>query len=205
MSYLDRDMLGMYRNDTGPGPALMGADTLIGDDVYNHSDEQLGDIKEIMLDMRSGRIAYAVLSFGGVLGLGEKLFAVPWEKLTLDTVNKRFLLDVDKNQLSNAPGFDKDNWPDMASEAWNDQMNQFYGTTSRYGMGDMNTMGSQAGGRMPSGSDLRGGASLQSGTGGSMSGSSMSGSRAGTGTGSLQDDLGSRSSLSDDDEINRRS
>ena len=50
MSYLDRDMLGMYRNDTGPGPALMGADTLIGDDVYNHDDEQLGDIKEIILD-----------------------------------------------------------------------------------------------------------------------------------------------------------
>lgn len=207
MSYLDRDMLGMYRNDTGPGPALMGADTLIGDDVCNHDDEQLGDIKEIMLDMRSGQIAYAVLSFGGVLGLGEKLFAVPWEKLTLDTVNKRFLLDLDKEQLKSAPGFDQDNWPDMASEAWNDQMNQFYGTTSRYGTGDMTTMGSQAGGRMPSGSDLRGGASLQSGTSGSMSGSSMSGSRAGTasGGGSLQNDLGSRSSLSDDDEMNRRS
>jgi len=205
MSYLDRDMLGMYRNDTGPGPALMGADTLIGDDVYNHDDEQLGDIKEIMLDMRSGQIAYAVLSFGGVLGLGEKLFAVPWEKLTLDTVNKRFLLDVGKEQLKSAPGFDQDNWPDMASEAWNDQMNQFYGTTSRYGMGDMSSMGGRVGGSMSSGSDLRGGASLQSGTGGSMSGSSMSGSRAGTGTGSLQDDLGSRSSLSDDDEMNRRS
>ena len=174
MSYLDRDMLGMYRNDTGPGPALMGADTLIGDDVYNHDDEQLGDIKEIMLDMRSGRIAYAVLSFGGVLGLGEKLFAVPWEKLTLDTVNKRFLLDVGKEQLKSAPGFDQDNWPDMASEAWNDQMNQFYGTTSRYGMGDMSSMGGRVGGSMSSGSDLRGGASRQSGTGGSMSGSSMS-------------------------------
>ena len=103
MSYLDRDMLGMYRNDTGPGPALMGADTLIGDDVYNHDDEQLGDIKEIMLDMRSGRIAYAVLSFGGVLGLGEKLFAVPWEKLTLDTVNKRFLLDVGQGTIEKRP------------------------------------------------------------------------------------------------------
>jgi len=172
----------------------MGADTLIGDDVYNHSDEELGYIKEIMLDMRSGQIAYAVLSFGGMLGLGEKLFAVPWEKLTLDTVNKRFLLDVDKDQLKNAPGFDKDNWPDMASDAWNDQMNQFYGTTSRYGMGGMS---STAGGRMSSGSDLRGGASLQSDTGGSMSGSPMSGS--------LQDAPGSRSSLSDDDEMNRRS
>ncbi|PMQ14698.1 PRC-barrel domain-containing protein [Janthinobacterium sp. AD80] len=206
MSYLDRDILGMYRNNRdndGPGPELMGADTLIGDDVYNHSDEELGDIKEIMLDMRSGQIAYAVLSFGGVLGMGEKLFAVPWERLTLDTINKRFLLDVDKEQLKNAPGFDKDNWPDMASEAWNEQMNQFYGTTSRYGMGGGAGMG---GSRAQSGSDLRGGASLQSGSEGSMSGTTMSGSRAGMGSSQGGDlgDLGSRSSLSDDDDLNKR-
>jgi sporulation protein YlmC with PRC-barrel domain len=197
MSYLDRDILGMYRNHDGPGPALMGADTLIGDDVYNHSDEELGDIKEIMLDMRTGQIAYAVLSFGGIMGMGDKLFAVPWDSLTLDTVNKRFLLDVDKEQLKNAPGFDKDNWPDMASEAWNEQLNQFYGTTSRRGMGN-----AMAGSRSQSGSDLRGGASLQSGSEGNLSGSSMSGSR--TGMGSSQSDQGSRSSLSDDDEIDKR-
>ena len=197
MSYLDRDILGMYRNHDGPGPALMGADTLIGDDVYNHSDEELGDIKEIMLDMRTGQIAYAVLSFGGIMGMGDKLFAVPWDSLTLDTVNKRFLLDVDKEQLKNAPGFDKDNWPDMASEAWNEQLNQFYGTTSRRSMGN-----AMAGSRSQSGSDLRGGASLQSGSEGNLSGSSMSGSR--TGMGSSQSDQGSRSSLSDDDDIDKR-
>ena len=188
MSYLDRDILGMYRNHDGPGPALMGADTLLGDDVYNHSDEELGDIKEIMLDMRTGQIAYAVLSFGGILGMGDKLFAVPWERLTLDTVNKRFLLNVDKDLLKNAPGFDKNNWPDMGSEAWNQQMEAFYGSGTRYS--------SMAGSHTPSGSDLRSGASLQSGSEGSMSGSSMSGSRAGTG--SSQGDLGSRSALGDD-------
>ncbi|UUZ53061.1 PRC-barrel domain-containing protein [Massilia sp. H-1] len=68
----------------------MGADTLIGDSVVNGQDEDLGDIKEIMLDMRTGQVAYAVLSFGGFLGMGEKLFAVPWQALQLDTVNKRF-------------------------------------------------------------------------------------------------------------------
>jgi len=188
MSYLDRDILGMYRNHDGPGPALMGADTLIGDDVYNHSDEELGDIKEIMLDMRTGQIAYAVLSFGGILGMGDKLFAVPWERLTLDPVNKRFLLNVEKGQLKDAPGFDKNNWPDMGSEAWNQQMEAFYGSGTRYG--------SMAGSRMPSGSELRGGASLQSGSEGSMSGGSMSGSRAGTG--GSQGDQGSRSALGDD-------
>lgn len=188
MSYLDRDILGMYRNHHGPGPALMGADTLIGDDVYNHSDEELGDIKEIMLDMRTGQIAYAVLSFGGILGMGDKLFAVPWERLTLDPVNKRFLLNVEKGQLKDAPGFDKNNWPDMGSEAWNQQMEAFYGSGTRYG--------SMAGSRMPSGSELHGGASLQSGSEGSMSGTSMSGSRAGTG--GSQGDPGSRSALGDD-------
>ena len=80
----------------GPGPELMGAETLIGSDVYNKKGEDLGDIKEIMLDMRTGRVAYAVLSFGGFLGMGGKLFAVPWTALVLDTENKRFALDVDK-------------------------------------------------------------------------------------------------------------
>ena len=95
MAYTDRDTYGMYKKQgkeegQGPGPRLMGADTLIGEDVYNTKDEDLGDIKEIMLDMNNGKIAYAVLSFGGFLGMGDKLFAVPWSALTLDTENKRF-------------------------------------------------------------------------------------------------------------------
>lgn len=105
-------------NDSGPGPQLMGANTLIGNDVYNQADEDLGDIKEIMLDMESGKIAYAVLSYGGILGMGEKLFAVPWGALTLDTKNKRFILNVEKDKLENAPGFDKDDWPDSPHPSW---------------------------------------------------------------------------------------
>ncbi|MEO8170121.1 MAG: PRC-barrel domain-containing protein [Oxalobacteraceae bacterium] len=130
MSYEDRDQYGMYKNDAseGPGPELMGADTLIGNDVYNHKDEDLGDIKEIMLDIRSGRISYAVLSFGGFLGMGEKLFAVPWNALTLDTVNKRFILQVEKERLKDAPGFDTDDWPDMASPEWTSEIHTYYGT-----------------------------------------------------------------------------
>ncbi|MHB1677510.1 MAG: PRC-barrel domain-containing protein [Sulfuriferula sp.] len=138
MNYEDHDMYGMYKNTTfgnpdfeeaGHGPKLMGADTLIGNDVYNHDDEDLGDIKEIMLDMHRGKVAYAVLSFGGFLGMGEKLFAVPWQALTLDTVEKRFVLNVDKERLKNAPGFDQDNWPDMADPNWVNQIHTYYGTT----------------------------------------------------------------------------
>ncbi len=133
MSYETRDTLGIYRRynqkysgKPGPGPDLMGADTLIGDSVYNATGEDLGDIKEIMLDMHTGRVAYAVLSFGGFLGIGEKLFAVPWSALKLDTVQKAFVLDASREQLRNAPGFDKDDWPDMSDPTWIQSVNSFY-------------------------------------------------------------------------------
>ena len=130
MSYQDNDTLGMYNsnNGDGPGPQLMGADTLIGNDVYSQNNEDLGDIKEIMLDTASGKICYAVLSYGGFLGMGEKLFAVPWQALTLDTENERFVLNVDSAKLKSAPGFDKDNWPNMADETWANSIHSYYGT-----------------------------------------------------------------------------
>ncbi|MFP5484688.1 MAG: PRC-barrel domain-containing protein [Gammaproteobacteria bacterium] len=138
MNYEERDAYGMYKLSStpgvgpdprhGPGPHLMGADTLIGNDIYNKDGEDLGDVKEIMLDMRSGRVSYAVLSFGGFLGMGEKLFAVPWDALKLDTENKRFTLGVNKEQLEGAPGFDKNHWPDMADVAWEKGIHDFYGT-----------------------------------------------------------------------------
>jgi len=96
--------------------------------VYNGQDENLGDVKEIMLDMSTGRVSYAVLSFGGILGMGEKLFAVPWDALTLDTVNKRFTLNVEKERLENAPGFDNGSWPNMADQTWTRGIHDYYGT-----------------------------------------------------------------------------
>lgn len=138
MNYEERDTLGMYKTNPdgtssaqthqGPGPELMGADTLLGNDVYNLQDDDLGDIKDIMLDMRTGRVSYAVLSFGGFLGMGEKLFAVPWSALKLDTVNKRFTLDVEKERLETAPGFDPDSWPNMADATWEKTIHDYYGT-----------------------------------------------------------------------------
>lgn len=137
MNYETRDAYGIYKanpiqnSHDGPGPRLMGADTLIGNDVYNRADEDLGDIKEIMLDVASGEVAYAVLSFGSFLGFSKKLFAVPWRALQLDTINKRFILDIDKRRLENAPGFDKDDWPDMADETWAKGIHSYYGSTWR--------------------------------------------------------------------------
>jgi len=129
MTYQERDTYGIYKENDhkGPGPELMGADTLIGENVHNLQEEHLGDIKEIMLDMRTGRVAYAVLSFGGIFTLGEKLFAVPWSALKLDTTNKRFILDVKKERFENAPGFDTDHWPNMADQLWSDDIHAYYG------------------------------------------------------------------------------
>jgi len=128
-NYVTRDQYGMYASKSGgPGPTLMGADTLMGNDVYNKDGEDLGDIKEFMIDMATGRVKYAVLSFGGLLGMGDKLFAVPWSALALDTENKRFTLDVPKARLSDAPGFDKAHWPWMADVTWSAPLHKFYGT-----------------------------------------------------------------------------
>ncbi len=106
---------------------VMSAGTLAGDRVRNSAGEDLGKIEEIMLDVPSGRVAYAVLSFGGFLGMGSKLFAVPWQTLTLNERDHEFIMNVDKSVLENAPGFDKDNWPDMADPNFGAQIYKHYG------------------------------------------------------------------------------
>ena len=111
---------------SGPGPDVMAAETLQGDDVINLQGEKLGSIEDIMLDVSSGKVAYAVLSFGGLLGMGDKLFAIPWGALTLDADRKCFVLDVPKDRLQNAPGFDKDHWPAMADPSWASQVYAYY-------------------------------------------------------------------------------
>lgn len=110
----------------GPGPELMSAKTLVGNDVHNAEGEDIGDIKDIMLDMRSGRVSYAVLSFTAFFSMGEKLFAVPWNALKLDTEKKIFVLDVAKDRLKSAPGFDKSHWPDMADQSWQEEISNYY-------------------------------------------------------------------------------
>src|SRR5664279_6390162 len=106
---------------------VLSASTLKGDKVVNHKGEDLGKIEEIMLDLDHGRVAYAVLSFGGFLGLGDKLFAIPWQAFTVDTANKRLVLNANKEILEKAPGFDKTSWPDMADLSWGSNLYGYYG------------------------------------------------------------------------------
>jgi hypothetical protein len=121
--------------------------------------------------------------------MGEKLFAVPWQALHLDTVNKRFVLDIDKDRLQNAPGFDKNAWPDMADAQWAQQIHSFYGTDpTRAGaptMGPNVAMRGMVGGGMGAGSGVGAGmGSMGAGHAGSAdtgmgAGSSMSSGGAG--------------------------
>ena len=107
---------------------VLSASTLQGDKVVNAVGDDIGKIDQLMIDTQTGRVAYAVLSFGGFLGMGDKLFAIPWRRLALDEDNKVFRLDVDKEALKQAPGFDKDHWPDMADESWGLSVHQYYGS-----------------------------------------------------------------------------
>jgi len=116
-----------YWSSDGPGPQVMAADTLQGDEVRNDADENLGEITDIMIDVPTGRVAYAVMSVGGVLGMGSKLFAIPWSALKLDTEKKCFRMNVPKERFEHAPGFDKDHWPTMADQQWAEDVHSFYG------------------------------------------------------------------------------
>lgn len=103
-------------------------DEVIGVTVKNKVDENLGKVKEIMLDKISGRVAYVVLDSGSFLGMGGKFFALPWNALHYDPNDECFRVDIDKERLSNAPGFDKDNWPDMADRTFGQNVADYYQT-----------------------------------------------------------------------------
>src|SRR5664279_5398938 len=105
---------------------VLAASTLAGDSVRNAAGEDLGKLDELMIDIPSGRIAYAVLSFGGVLGMGDKLFAVPWSALKVDEDEKCFILNIDRRTIEQAPGFDKNNWPDMSDTTWGSEVSTYY-------------------------------------------------------------------------------
>ncbi len=106
------------------------ASKIIGTAVKDGNGDNLGDIKELVLNPESGQVVYAVVSYGGALGLGDKLFAVPWKALLWTSDKEYYALNIDKAQLKKAPGFDKKHWPDSASK-WDQQrqeIEQFYHT-----------------------------------------------------------------------------
>ena len=108
-------------------PNVLSTSAVIGDSIVNRTGENLGKIEELMLDLEMGRVAYAVLSLGGVPGMNDKLFAIPFEALKLDATHEHFTLDVDKDKLRNAPSFDKNNPPKASDRTWGSEVYKFYG------------------------------------------------------------------------------
>ncbi len=108
-------------------PRLMTAERLCGNPVINPQDEVLGEIEEIVIDVPRGRIAYAAMASGGFLGLGERLFAVPWTVLRYDAGRQCFVMDASRQVFETASGFDKDHWPTQPQQEWLDRMYRHYG------------------------------------------------------------------------------
>ena len=106
--------------------------TVIGSKVMNAQNEDLGEIEDLVLDVGAGRIVYAVLSFGGFLGMGEKYFAIPWNAFQFNSKENQAVLNVDKKLLANAPGFDKDAWPNLADSTWGTSIYKHYGCYTPY-------------------------------------------------------------------------
>jgi sporulation protein YlmC with PRC-barrel domain len=107
--------------------SVMAAGRIAGMNVENPQGEHLGKVVDLMIDLPSGRVAYAVLSFGGFLGVGNKLFAIPLAAFRVRAKEHKLLLDVDKEDLKDAPGFDKEHWPDMNDRRWGTEIHSYYG------------------------------------------------------------------------------
>jgi sporulation protein YlmC with PRC-barrel domain len=110
-----------HEGDDANDPLMyLSATSIIGDDVINGQKKKIGKIKDIMIDLRMGNIQYVIVEMGGFLGIGEKFFAIPYSLLQIDPANKAFILNQYEETLKNAPGFDKNHWPETNSHYYYD-------------------------------------------------------------------------------------
>lgn len=107
-------------------PPIVSASTLAGYRVRNVRNEDLGAIEELMIDPISGRLAYAVLCFSGILGAGDKLYAIPWDLLKLNAADRALVLEWDSD-LDGAPSFPQDDWPEFGDAQWEREIHEYYG------------------------------------------------------------------------------
>ncbi|MFC3907667.1 PRC-barrel domain-containing protein [Legionella dresdenensis] len=108
------------------GRAVVKASEITGVEVRNLERENLGTINDVVIDKAFGKVSYLVLDFGGILGFGNKFFAIPWHMFTYDTIEDCFLLNIDKERLKNAPGFDKEHWPNFAAAEIASSIDKYY-------------------------------------------------------------------------------
>jgi len=122
-------------NHEGPDANIpverLTAGSIIGTGVEHMSEEKLGKIDNLMVNLRTGEIEYVILEFGSFLGLGGKLFAIPFFEMKVDPSRKIFILNRDKEYLKNIPGFDKNHWPDTNDHQYFDEVNTHWGSTAQ--------------------------------------------------------------------------
>lgn len=111
---------------------LSSSSSISGTDVKNIGGDSLGSIQDLMINTKTGKIAYAVLSYGGFLGIGDKYFAIPWSSFDTDRTDEELVLNVSNEKLKNAPGFDKDNWPTHAEHKYLVSVNKYYNYEPAY-------------------------------------------------------------------------
>lgn len=105
------------------------ASKLVGKEVINAQGENLGEIHDLVIDVNNDRVHYAILAFGGIAGLGEKLFAYPIKTFSQDTRSDKLVLNVDKERLDRAPGFARNNWPDWNKDKYRGNVDRYFGPT----------------------------------------------------------------------------
>jgi sporulation protein YlmC with PRC-barrel domain len=99
---------------------------IIGTSVRGSDDRKIGEIRDLILDTRRGEVAYAVINFGGVLGVGAKYHAVPWQTLERSDNGRYYILRADRKTIADAPSFDRGRWPDMSSQAWSKAVDSYW-------------------------------------------------------------------------------
>jgi sporulation protein YlmC with PRC-barrel domain len=122
-----------YSTSSGPGAGqqretlgMIAASKVNGTKVYNKVGEALGSIYDLMLDKQSGHVIYAVMSFGGFLGIGEKYHPLPWDQLTYSTAHDGYVVDLNKQILENAPFYGVSDAPDWSSPTYRSGIDEYY-------------------------------------------------------------------------------
>lgn len=106
--------------------SVVKASEVVGVEVKSLTGEKLGTINDVVIDKVFGKVSYLVLDFGGFLSFGNKFFAIPWHLFTYDKEDDCFLLNMEKERLDDAPGFDKDNWPNFAAPEIISSIDEYY-------------------------------------------------------------------------------
>jgi hypothetical protein len=130
--YRNKILSSIISNDNNLGDYIMNnvsngnvrTDDVIGKEVKSPQLESLGDIKEIVLDKYSGQARYVVMTFGGLMGFGERYFAFPWKSISYNDNEECFILNIDESRLKKEYGFSKDEWPDV--NTWSNTVDTYY-------------------------------------------------------------------------------